>query len=344
MRVSEYTSADREAYSEYVQAHPDANYCHDLAVKEAIETTYGKKSAYLLCRDDEGKVKGVAPAFWMDSLLFGRELVSIPFFDYGGILADDARAEKLLLDELKSMAADSGAKLELRMESPLESLPAPENHKVGMVLDFGDRDEASYWKGLDAKVRNQVRKAEKSGVSVVWGKEEHLEEFYRVFGVNMRDLGSPVHSRELFRNLLRNLPGAQIGLALWNGYPVGGMFRIQWGKTASVPWASTLRKYRNYCPNMALYWSALQNAFASGMREFDFGRSTRDAGTHQFKKQWGAEETRLFWYPFGRTGRLVPKVEERVSAVMEKAAELWRRLPARYANRLGPSIRGAISA
>ncbi len=54
------------------------------------------------------------------------------------------------------------------------------------------------WDRIDRKARNQVRKAEKSGLTVTRGGAELLPEFYTVFARNMRDLGTPVYARRLF--------------------------------------------------------------------------------------------------------------------------------------------------
>jgi lipid II:glycine glycyltransferase (peptidoglycan interpeptide bridge formation enzyme) len=70
-----------------------------------------------------------------------------------------------------------------------------------MILDL-EQDEETQWKALDAKVRNQVRKAEKSGLTAMTGHMELLEGFYEVFCRNMRDLGTPVYSKNFFRNIL----------------------------------------------------------------------------------------------------------------------------------------------
>ena len=51
-------------------------------------------------------------------------------------------------------------------------------------------------------MRNQVRKAERAGLSVEFGEAEKLDEFYEFFAARMRDLGSPVHAREFFRATL----------------------------------------------------------------------------------------------------------------------------------------------
>ena len=278
-------------------------------------------------------------------MLFGRKLVALPYLDYGGVLAANPAAEAELLAALRWCAGTRRAPLELRQETPLGSLAAPVNPKVKMLLDLRGRSVEGYWSSLEAKVRNQIRKAEKSGVTVRVGREELLDSFYRVFCVNMRDLGSPVHRKELFAEVLRRLPGAEIALAELNGWCVGGLFRIRWGDAMIIPWASTLRAYRASCPNNALYWDTLAASFRQGCAKVDFGRSTHGAGTWSFKKQWLAEEQPMPWYSFP-----VLEAEPKAAAapagaggLLEMASAVWSRLPARYANRLGPQIRGAFA-
>ena len=73
--------------------------------------------------------------------------------------------------------------------------------KVMMILDLRD-DPDEMWKAFDAKLRNQVRKASKSGLTVGWSSKEGLADFYKIFAANMRDLGSPVHSHDFFGAIL----------------------------------------------------------------------------------------------------------------------------------------------
>ena len=56
-----------------------------------------------------------------------------------------------------------------------------------------------------------------------------------------------------------------------------------------IPWASTLQSANKYDVNMWMYRMILKKAIDLGYKYFDFGRSTRDANTYKFKKQWGAK-------------------------------------------------------
>ncbi len=344
MEINPLQSGEEKEWSQIVHSLPHGNYSLDPAWKNIITETYGKEPNYWICRESGSRrIVGVAATFWMESFLFGRRLVGLPYLDYGGILAESPEAEEALLKTLRDSAASRGAKLELRQNLALSGLATPPNRKVKMTLDLSGSSVESYWSRLDAKVRNQIRKAEKSGVTVRTGREELLDEFYRVFCVNMRDLGSPVHSKDLFRGVLRGLPGAEIVLADLKGWCVGGLLRIHWGDSMNIPWASTLRAYRAHCPNNAIYWDTLAAAFRRGSARVDFGRSTQGEGTWKFKQQWMAVEEPLPWYSFPARGAVPAKADVEPGGLLRMASALWMRLPARYANRMGPPIRSALA-
>ncbi|MDB5103946.1 MAG: FemAB-related protein system-associated [Fibrobacteres bacterium] len=343
--TEEIAAATEADYRAFVEASPEADYCHDLGWREVIRETYGLRPFYLADRDPAtGRILGVAPAFRLKGLLSGGEIVSMPFLDYGAPLSASPESELRLVDGLLQEAKRNAMPLELRSRLPLASLPAPANEKVSMVLELEGKGKDGYWKGLDAKVRNQVRKAEKSEVTVKWGREECLDEFYSVFAVNMRDLGSPVHSKTLFASLLRHFPGAQIGVAHRQGRCIGGLVRVLWKKTLYIPWASTLKEHRIHSANNALYWESIAFAFERGCERIDFGRSSKGEGTYKFKLQWEAREAPLCWYQFDAGGKPKAHVEHLASGKLKLAATVWARLPLAVANRLGPALRGKLSA
>lgn len=345
MEVKPFEAGEEQEWQDFVLGHSTGNYCMDVAWKAIIADTYGKEPAYWICREGHARrITGVAAAFWMDNRILGHRLVALPYLDYGGILAETPAAEHELLEALRWSASMRRVRLELRQERPLAGVAVPPNSKVKMELDLRGRTVENYWSSLDPKARDQIRKAETSGVTVRAGKEEFLDAFYHVFCANMRDLGSPAHSQSLFRNTLRHLPGAEIVLAECGGECIGALFRIRWGGTMAIPWASTLRAYRAHYPNDAIYWDTLAAAFRQGCARVDFGRDTRGADTYDFKRQWLAEEAPLPWYVFTPMEEIPAAAETEPGGFLEMAAALWRHMPARYANRLGPPIRAALSS
>jgi FemAB-related protein (PEP-CTERM system-associated) len=194
------------------------------------------------------------------------------------------------------------------------------------------------WSAIDRKVRNQVRKAQKEGLEATIGGADLVEEFYRVFSRNMRDLGTPVYPKHLFSETLRLLPSrARVSVVRYRGQAVAAGIVIAFRDTVLNPWASSLREYRHLCPNMLLYWTLLEHAIQSGATMFDFGRSSPGGGTHQFKLQWGASETPLHW-EYALIARREPPDQGPSNPRFERAIRLWQRLPLGVANVIGPHI------
>ena len=305
---------------------------------EVIRTAYHHEPLYLTAADDEGHT-AMLPAFIVRRPLFGTVVSSMPFLDSGGPCSPSASLAARLVGRLLDEAGRIGARsVELRCAAPLTIGHLPVEHKVNMTLPLPP-DPDLLWRRLDKSVRNQVRKAERAGLTVEAGGVEHLAAFYDVFAARMRDLGSPVHARRFMEAVLASFGSrARIVLIRRNAETVGGLVAIRFNDRLAVPWAACLQEYFPLCPNMLLYWETLRSACAEGIDRFDFGRSTRDSGTYRFKRQWGAEEEPLFWYTIPlrrRPGSTTAGAGRRA----ELAIRAWQRLPLPITRRLGPHIR-----
>jgi serine/alanine adding enzyme len=210
--------------------------------------------------------------------------------------------------------------------------------KSVLLLDISPGSE-NLWKSFGSKVRNQVRKAEKCGLHTQFGGSELLEDFYRVFTINMKDLGSPVHHPLFFSKIFSEF-GDKAGLLLIKegNRTIGGLVCIFHRDTVFVPWASCLRESFSKCPNNLLYWDAIQLACDRECRIFDFGRSTIDSGTYKFKLQWGARPVNLNWQLFFRQAQPQATTESD-DPKLQMASKLWRHLPLPLTTRLGPVLR-----
>jgi FemAB-related protein (PEP-CTERM system-associated) len=304
----------------------------------AIQKAYGHTPVYLEAEDARGE-RGILPSFLIRRRLFGTVLTSMPFLDTGGPYSTSSELSHTLVASLIEKARRYGASLvELRCTEALD-LPVPAmTDKVTLTLPL-TADPDCLWRRLDPKVRNQVRKAQRSGLSVEFGGAEKLSDFYEVFAVNMRDLGSPVHARGFLDSVLAAFEdAARVVLVRKGTAAIGGLIALSFNDTLVVPWASSLRRYFSLCPNNLLYWETLRSACEDGFRRFDFGRSSRNSGTYHFKRQWGALEEPLFWYTIPIThGRRM-----RLSSIDTRRAilvQLWQHLPVSLTRWFGPHIR-----
>ena len=194
------------------------------------------------------------------------------------------------------------------------------------------------WSAFSSKLRAQIRRPQKEGANCVMGGIELLDQFYSVFGRNMRDLGTPVYPKNLFIEIFdRFSERVRLFVVHMNDQPVAAGYTIGHRNTLEIPSASSLREFNRYSPNMLLYWSVLQYAIRQGYEIFDFGRTSRDSGPYRFKKQWGAEAQELIWYYILQQGDELPQINPD-NPKFRFAVNVWRRLPVPVANFLGPRV------
>jgi len=338
VRVRPYEFRDQGAWDEYVARSPQATLYHTTRWRKVLETTFPNRHYAWLAEDEAGTIRGILPLVHQRSFLFGNFLVSLPQSSYGGVCADEAGSELALIEGAIETARALGAGyIQLRQQSPVGSELPFRDRKVSMHLAVS-AGEGALWEGFDAKLRSQLRRSTKDGFLARLGGREELDEFYTVFATNMRDLGTPVFPRAFFQHVLEEFPdAARLCIIARGGVAAAVAFLLAHGDTLEIPWASSLRAHKQSAPNMLLYWRAIQFASEMGYRRLDFGRSTHDSGTYRFKLQWGAVPTRQFWYYWlARPGSLPDPGPE--NPRFSLAVRLWRRLPLRVANALGPFV------
>jgi len=339
----EHRDRGEKAWDHFVDQHPRATMAHLSAWGRIVQRTYGHQPIYLTA-EDGGDLLGVLPLILIRSRLFGHRLVSMPFLDYGGVLTDPGSpAEAPLVQSAIELARKRGAySLGLRQFHPAGCAGTGADDRVTMLLPLGTVAQA--WNALSSERRNRVRKGEKGGVTATWCGADDLDEFYGVFATNMRDLGSPVHSRRFFTVMFEDLGDAARLLLVRDRHQraVGGAIVLLFRDTIIVPgWVSSLRTAFALCPNFVLYWEVIRFGCDHGYRVFDLGRSFRNAGTFEFKRQWGATPWPLPWISVETVAGAVPSVD-RDARRWSPFVEAWKHFPVPVANAVGPWIRRQV--
>jgi FemAB-related protein (PEP-CTERM system-associated) len=269
--------------------------------------------------------------------VFGHFLVSMPFLNYGGPLGSEAAVQALVRDAVDQAERDGARLLELRSAVALP-IDLPVSHrKITVRLDLPPGDPDVLHKRLDSKLRSQVRRPIKEGVTVRFGADQ-APGFYDVFARHMRDLGTPVLARRVF-TAIRDRFGDDVwfGCAYLGERAVAAGCGFRWGAAFEMTWASSLNAYNRIAPNMLLYWAFMERAVQQGVSVFDFGRCTPGSGTHRFKRQWGGQDAPLWWYQHARAGTTAatPSPDD---AGYAWGPRVWKHLPLALANWLGPRI------
>ena len=202
-------------WNTYVTSHPHGTLYHRFEWLPLIARVFGHQ-VFPLAMVSGDHVVGVFPLVHIQSRLFGRVLVSMPFVNYGGLLGDSAEIEEALWKAAIQIAREHGVdSIEARHLSPHVFIEQGKQHKIGMTLALAPTIEAQ-WKAFQAKLRNQIRKSELSGLSIRVGGATDVGAFYEVFARNMRDLGTPVYHRALFTKLFEAFPEACRVFSVWD--------------------------------------------------------------------------------------------------------------------------------
>jgi FemAB-related protein (PEP-CTERM system-associated) len=325
------------------QLHPS------VAWWDAIASGLGHRPYYLVGSDSQREAVACLPLMLVKSKLFGSFLVSLPYLNSGGLVFQGSTSihEELchsLIDRAVQLADELDVNhLELRHEVRFEH-PAfnyERTDKVHMRLALPNSPD-ELMASFKSKLRSQVKKANENPFEVQFGGEELLADFYKVFAHNMRDLGTPVYSKNLFREILSSFASSNTGskaelcVVRLNHQPISGALLVHHGHRTEVPSASALRQFNSTNVNMWMYWNLLQRAIETGSTEFDFGRSTLGAGTYKFKEQWGAKPSPAIWQYYVRKGdpaRMRPD-----SSKNQRLVEIWKKLPLWLTRLIGPRI------
>src|SRR5262245_28635605 len=130
--VSIATRADALAWDAFVESRGDATGYHSWRWSRVFADAFGHDPVYLVAKQG-GTIAGVLPTVHIKSLLFGSTLTSLPFLNYGGVVADAQDTKEALIDAALSVARDRGCgHVELRHTArQFDELPCKQ-HKVAM--------------------------------------------------------------------------------------------------------------------------------------------------------------------------------------------------------------------
>ncbi|WP_459877795.1 FemAB family XrtA/PEP-CTERM system-associated protein [Desulfothermus naphthae] len=351
VKIIEATEDFMTKWDEYVLNHSYSNVYQLYNWKKVIHETYGHEGYYIVAISNNMEIVGILPIVKINAYGFVKKFTSIPFSDLGGVLAENKKIEELLIEYALAKAKNENVRSvtlrqqeRLRLDGAIKNFHYPhliiKKDKVRLILELKKSSEQLFT-SFKSKLRSQIRKPMKEGFTVKIGGLELVDDFYKVFGKNMRWLGSPVHSKDMIKNTVKYFsPMCKIFAVYKEKIPVACSLILEFKDMVYNPWASSLREYSRLSPNMLLYWSMLEYSCDKGYKYFDFGRSSVGGGTYRFKKQWGAEEKQLLWYIWSKK-RNKHKIEHSL-LIKDMFIKIWRKTPLSLTNMLGPFLRRYI--
>ena len=339
--VSVASDATAAEWDSFVAVQSGGSFYHRFAWKRINERHLRHMTIFLEVRDGAALV-GVLPLVLTRSRIFGRILCSMPFVNFGGPVAADDQATRLLLSAAKEQARALHADyLEIRCVASLDTdLPAS-LQKVSMTLQLNP-DPELLWGKFASKHRTNIRRVYKDGFLVRSGGRELLPEFYSVMQQSWRELGTPLYARSYFEAILDEFPDqTRIFVCHRDGQPAAVAFNGHSADTVEGMWAGATPLGRQLNANYVLYWEMIKDACERGFHRYHLGRSTAGSGAEQFKKKWNTETCQLYWYHYRPDGRHSPAVSAD-NPRFQMAIAAWRKLPLWATRFVGPPLARVI--
>jgi serine/alanine adding enzyme len=342
----------RADWEELTAQSADATIGHLWEWRDLVGAAYGFDSFYLMAQNSRGRAVAGAPFVFVRSLLYGSELSSMPYIDYGGVCHADsidpaarAAADAELIASARELASKLRAK-RLHIRS-LQKMDAPfevSTEKVAQHLALSKSVEEQMSR-LPSERRNRLKRIGKLGLGVEVGDPTDaatLANFGGVYSENQRDLGSPTHSRRFFRELVVRLRDRLSLICVRNnGRVIAAGLAMNFRGAMTLPWSGATAESRPVYGTNALYWRAISLAIETGCHTFDFGRSTLGSGVYEFKRQWGPTPVQPYWSTLYLSPRRTSAPRNRKSLLT--ISRLWRYLPLNVARAVGPGLRRGIS-
>ena len=310
----------------FVRSHPDATPFHLPAWTRAVEAGCRQRGRFLVA-ERSGEIVGLLSLTEMRSPLFGKALVSAGFAVDGGILGDG-------VEPLAAAARAIGySTVELRGGPAPAGWAVDQDTYLGFARPLAADDEAELL-AIPRKQRAEVRKALANDLDVVTGGSELAAEHYRIYAESVRNLGTPVFPKRLFREVLTTMD-ADILTVRHQGRAVASVLNLYFNGTVYPYWGGGTEAARGLRANDRMYFALMAHARARGCTRFDFGRSKAGTGPAAFKKNWGFAGVPLGYAkwssgPVREVNPLNPKY-----ALMVRT---WKKLPLPVATMLGPWI------
>lgn len=342
LHIENASAAHCPEWQRFVDEHPFAHPMHHWGWHEVLAEASSVKPIFLVAREGNGKVQGILPAYYSNSVIYGSHVSTFE----GGVLARSGETGLALMRHLESISSTLRSRYLLVRGSCNSDDREPTfsvefvNTKVNTAIN-----EKEIWNGLKKKTRWYVRQGEKQKFSVRLGADRNdVAQFYRVYAKHVHRLGTPVFGSNFMSAIVTHLGSSRVRLLLVedSSEVIGGMLIVLGNKCWLDLYAIIDYRYRDTGVNYLLYWTAIKLACREGAQALNLGRSAIDGGVHAFKRKW-SDDDELLKYDYYCYGQQTARESgNHYYGKRTFSQRCWSFLPLSVANRVGPIIRRGV--
>lgn len=337
MEVVEIEDREQPGWDAFVHRAPDATFMHLYGWRYVLRDT-NNNVTYYLCARHQGRIVGVLPLIYINSILAGHYLGSLP----GGVSATGEEAALALIDKAKEITREKQAQYLVLRDSLQKWEPAgltatAEHCTAIWPLSPG---QETVWREIKSSKRRQVKKASKNGLVIKEGIN-YLPALYPPYSQAIQKKGTPTYGLRFFQNLARNFPeNFKVMVIEYAGKVIGGTFMARFNDTLVYLWPGVPRDYYALQAYPLLYWEMAQYGLTHGCSKLDLGRSPCGSGALKFKSDWGTETKQLYQLYYLHKVSKPPPVGHSMAQKPHYRLffQIWQRLPYRLTEWIGPHL------
>lgn len=274
-----------------------------------LSLSFKYRPYYIVLEDQTGHIRAALPFMFIQSLLTGKRIVSLPRIPYCDPLIDGQEELSLIKEHVVRMV-DEGfiqyAELktqynEMSWETVhFKSYVPFKNH----VLEL-DKNEQEIWKGIQrGSIRQPILRAQRNKVKVMEGTDEaDLIKFYRLYSNITNHHIIPKRPYSYFLNIWKILTkedAVRILIAEKDKNALAASLVFVFKDRMHLEFLGIDYDSLDSGAAQLLVWEAIQFAYQKDLNFFDFGLTASDnEGLAQYKRKWGCLErdVKYFYYP-----------------------------------------------
>jgi lipid II:glycine glycyltransferase (peptidoglycan interpeptide bridge formation enzyme) len=306
MRIENLTPTLTPSYEEYLLSKEISLFYYSSKYKNFVKRLLGCEEEYLLAVERD-KIMGILPLMYIQVSSF-RVYNSLPYYgSNGGIIADNEEAYSKLLKTYNEIARDKTTLSSTVITNPFNEQDSSGfvhnyiDHRIGQITSLSsERDD---WKELqrciDSSAGRNVKKALRENISV---EVDHcqLNRLRKMHQENIQAMGGIPKSDEFFTLIPQHFsPNKDFDLyvAKKDGVIIAGLLIFYFNQTVEYFTPAIDDEYRSYQPLSLIIMTAMTEAAKRGFRWWNWGGTWESqVGVYRFKRKWGAQERKYFYY------------------------------------------------
>jgi len=334
MKIKQLDEGVCTLWDDFVERSETATFFHKSGWKTVIEKSFGHHCHYYYAEQD-GKIIGILPLTHINSLLFGKALCSNSFCVYGGIVADNPDAFQALDKKACELAEQLGVDY-LEMRNQQQKYPDRPHKELYVTFRKNlEEDVDANMMAIPRKQRAMIRKGIKAGL--VSEIDEPVERFYQAYSESVRNLGTPVFSKQYFKNLKQTFGDDCEILTVVDkkGQLISSVMSFYFKDEVLPYYGGGTQLARAVQGNDFMYWEVMRRAVEKGIKIFDYGRSKEGTGSYRFKKHWGFTPEPLYYEFHLVNADAIPDVNP-LNPKYQLFIAAWKKLPLAVSQMVGP--------